>query len=91
MSIKRGRGYLNALSSRLRTSRRRYSAIVVGGLIGVTLASGLQLKSDGLPVHLFSMSDPEDGNLMALFVYEVDDSVLAPPHAIAVNVSSELI
>lgn len=36
------------------------------------------------------MSDLEDGNLVALVVYEVDDSVLPLPHAIAVNVSREL-
>lgn len=36
------------------------------------------------------MSDLEDGNFYALIVYQVDDSVLALTHAIAVNVSGEL-
>ena len=36
------------------------------------------------------MADFEDRNLMALVVYEKDDSVLALPHPIAVNVSREL-
>ena len=50
----------------------------------------LQPKLDGLSVHIFSVSDLEDGNLVALVVYEVDDSVLALPHAVAVGVSREL-
>ncbi len=51
----------------------------------------LQLRLDGLSVYIFSVGDLEDGNLVALVVYEVDDSVLALPHAIAVGVSRKLL